>query len=99
MRSRYTAFSLGDARALDYLVETHHPDHRGAGLLEGLRANVAAVEAWEQLEVRFARAQGDRGTVEFVATYRIGGQRQQLRERSAFVRENGVWLYTTGEID
>lgn len=98
MRSRYTAFALGTPEAVDYLFATHHPDHRAPDLREGLRASVAGVEAWVQLEVLFADAEGERGTVEFVATYLMGGQRGQLRERSEFVRREGQWLYVRGAV-
>lgn len=98
MRSRYTAFALGTPAAVDYLVETHHPDHRSADLRAGLSATVDAVEAWVGLRVLEASSDGDRGTVEFKASYRVNGVRQELHERSQFVREGGRWRYTTGEI-
>ena len=98
MRSRYTAFALGTPEAVDYLVATHHPKHRDPELRQGLRASIAGVDRWEGLRVLSAGADGDRGTVEFVATYRIGGEQGRLHERSEFVREGGRWLYTQGEI-
>ena len=98
MRSRYTAFALGTSEAVAYLVATHHPAHRPPALAEGLRSSVAGVDAWEALEVRHAEANGDRGVVAFTATYRAGGARQELRERSEFVREDGRWFYTRGEV-
>lgn len=98
MRSRYTAFALGTAEAIEYLVASHHPDHRARDLREGLRASIAGVDGWERLEVLFAQVNGERGTVEFVATYRVGRERQELRERSEFVREAGRWLYTAGVV-
>lgn len=98
MRSRYTAFALGTAEAIEYLLATHHPGHREANLREGLRASVAQVTAWERLEVLSAGVEGERGTVEFVATYRVGSQRMQLRERSEFVRADDRWFYTRGEV-
>lgn len=98
MRSRYTAFALGTSEALEYLLATHHPDHRAPDLREGLRASLAGVDAWEQLRVHFAKVDGERGTVEFVATYRVGNERRELRERSEFVRERGRWFYTEGAV-
>lgn len=99
MRSRYTAFALGTPEALEYLVVTHHPDHRPPDLREGLRSSIAGVDGWERLEVLFAREAGGRGTVEFSATYRVGQKRQQLQERSEFVLVQGQWLYTRGELE
>lgn len=98
MRSRYTAFSLGTPVAIDYLVETHHPDHREPNLAEGIAASARTIDAWEKLEVLEAGEDGDAGTVEFVATYRQGGNRGQLHERSSFVREGARWYYTTGVV-
>ena len=98
MRSRYTAFALGTNEAIAYLVDTHRSEHRASDLREGLRASTASVDAWEQLEVRSAEVDGDRGTVEFVATYRVAGERMQLHERSQFVREDGRWFYTEGVV-
>ncbi|MEO0649353.1 MAG: YchJ family metal-binding protein [Planctomycetota bacterium] len=98
MRSRYTAFALGTAEAIDYLVETHHPAHREPDLRAGIEATVASVDSWEGLRVMSAQADGDRGTVEFVAAFRLGDHPQQLHERSEFVREGSRWLYTRGEI-
>ena len=98
MRSRYTAFALGTPQALEYLVATHHPDHRPPELREGLRASLASVDTWEQLRVVFAQVDGDQGTVEFVATYCVGQERKNLHERSEFVRARGDWFYTRGEI-
>ncbi|QDU65249.1 hypothetical protein Pla86_03130 [Planctomycetes bacterium Pla86] len=98
MRSRYTAFALGTAEAIEYLVATQHPDHREANLREGLRASIAGIDAWERLRVLSAEIDGERGIVEFVATYRVGTKRGQLHERSEFERERGHWLYTRGAI-
>ena len=96
MRSRYTAFALGTAEAIEYLFATHHPDHRAPDLREGLRVSITGVDAWEGLKVIFAEIDGERGTVEFVATYRVSGERKELSERSAFVRERGRWFYSVG---
>lgn len=98
MRSRYAAFALGTPAAVAYLVATHHPDHRAPDLAAGLAESVRQVDAWEGLEVLAASADGDAGEVTFVARFRAGGTRGELRERSAFVREDGRWSYTTGEV-
>lgn len=98
MRSRYSAYALGSPEAVDYLVETHHPSTREPDLARGIAASVAAIDAWEGLRVVRASQDGDRGTVEFVATFRQGGERGELRERSRFVREGGRWSYVDGEI-
>ncbi|WP_439590044.1 YchJ family protein [Hydrogenophaga sp.] len=90
MRSRYTAFVLGD---VGYLQATWHASHR-APLLE-LDGGVK----WLGLEVkRHTVIDADHAEVEFVARSRIQGRGQRLHERSRFVRENGHWFYVDGDI-
>jgi len=101
MRSRYSAFHQ---RNLDYLISTHHPDHRSANERDELKQSGAQ---WLNLIVIGAQ-KGQRkdrqGTVEFVAAYRNGlsagaGRKiEQLHERSEFVKEAGQWFYTTGKM-
>jgi SEC-C motif-containing protein len=98
MRSRYSAFAVGDA---GYLLSTWHPSTRP----EELRLD-ADVE-WRRLEILDAVDGGpgdDRGEVEFRAFWRIlpalGRARDGgvLHERSRFVREAGGWLYLDGDV-
>lgn len=92
MRSRYTAFVKGRE---DYLMATWHPDHRPAAL--DLHQETAT--RWLGLEIKAARVQDARhATVEFVARYKIGGRAHRLHETSRFVLEDGLWLYTDGDI-
>lgn len=92
MRSRYTAFAVGD---LEHLRRTWHPSTRPADLeLEpGLE--------WTGLTI-LDRAGGGPfhtdGTVEFEARWRTDRERGRLHERSAFVREGGRWLYVDGSL-
>ena len=94
MRSRYSAFVMGDA---DYLRSTWHPDTRPADL--GLDAPGAPRTTWLGLTVKQHRVTGpDTAEVEFVARYRVGGgSAVRLHERSRFVRIDGRWLYVDGE--
>jgi SEC-C motif-containing protein len=89
MRSRFSAFAVGDG---SYLLATWHPRTRPASLdldpdLEWRRLEIAAVTA--------GGAHDDTGTVEFVAHYweATGRRRGEQRENSAFVREDGQWFY------
>lgn len=87
MRSRYTAFAVGDA---GYLLATWHPSTRPAALdLDpGLR--------WYRLDVVRRERGGPldtEGLVEFRAHYRHDGDRGELHEVSRFVREAGRWRY------
>lgn len=92
MRSRYTAFALGDA---DHLLATWHVSTRPTGidLDDDLR--------WRRLVIvdRTGGGPFDReGVVEFEAFWSQGGERGSLRERSRFVREDRRWFYVDGEI-
>lgn len=111
MRSRYTAFVLGD---IDYLLVTHHPDYRAndrASLAQTIRTT-----QWVNLII-LATQKGQRkdktGSVEFVAVYSKRtsagitetapsgsptGELNQLHEKSQFVREGNRWFYTQGDL-
>jgi SEC-C motif-containing protein len=86
MRSRYSAFAVGDPA---YLLATWHPSTRPRSLTldEDVR--------WTGLDV-LATTGGAmfaaEGTVEFRAHHRSGDQ----HERSRFVREGGRWFYLDG---
>lgn len=95
MRSRYSAYVLGDA---GYLLATWHASTRPATL-----ALDDAGTRWLGLAVKRHQSTGlDRGghdtaMVEFVARYRAGGARAvRLHEVSRFVREDGAWFYLDG---
>ena len=89
MRSRFSAFAVGDA---DYLLATWHPSTRPRSL------DLDPAMEWRRLEIRDTAAGGDHdteGTVEFVAHYwdATSSQLGLLQEHSAFVRERGQWFY------
>ena len=90
MRSRYSAFVLGDA---GYLLTTWHPRTRPATL--DLDPDVR----WTGLDV-LATAGGSpletEGTVEFRAHHVVAGDAGAQHERSRFLREQGRWLYLDG---
>jgi SEC-C motif-containing protein len=83
MRSRYSAFVVGDE---PYLLRTWHPSTRPE------RVEPDPQVRWLRLEV-LATTGGHlldgEGTVAFVA-HHDGGE---LHENSRFVRENGRWVY------
>ncbi|MEW5892555.1 MAG: YchJ family metal-binding protein [Pseudomonadota bacterium] len=92
MRSRYTAFVLGDA---DYLRASWHPATRP----ERLDLAEPPVPKWLGLTVRqHGQTDADHATVEFIARYRIEGRAYRLHERSRFERLDGQWYYRDGEI-
>lgn len=87
MRSRYTAYVVGDA---DHLFRSWHPrtrpDLSDVGGLDWLGLTI--------LEVVGGGADDSEGVVEFVARHRGG----ELHERSRFARRAGRWVYVDGEI-
>ena len=88
MRSRYSAYVVGDA---PYLVRTWHPRNRPDPL------EVAPDPGWLRLEVLDTSEGGEddeTGEVEFVATHVDG----PLHERSRFVRRAGRWVYLDGTV-
>ena len=94
MRSRYTAFVLEKAQ---YLVDTHHPEHRQADELKALKKSFKNTQ-WLGLEVmdtELGQATDNTGIVEFKAHFKSLGKNHVLHERSQFVKEHGKWFYTT----
>lgn len=92
MRSRYTAFTVGDSA---YLLRTWHPDHRPPTL------DPDPAITWRSLEIVDRDGGGlldDRGEVEFVARFRTPDGPGRLHERSRFVRQKGQWLYVDGDL-
>jgi SEC-C motif domain protein len=80
MRSRYSAFAVGDA---DYLLHTWHPRTRPSTVDVG--------EGLEWLSLHIVEATDDQ--VEFVARFRGPAGRGFIRERSQFLQLDGRWLY------
>jgi SEC-C motif-containing protein len=96
MRSRYTAFCLGN---IDYLIVTHHPTHRSPDSRRTLTATIQRV-TWKGLTILHSEAgqPADKtGLVEFVAIYQEDGRTAQLHERSRFRQQRGRWLYLEGD--
>lgn len=92
MRSRFTAFALGER---DYLLASWHPDTRPKRLdlddeVTWLRLQIVDTEAGTKTD--------ETGVVEFRAQYRSGQNRHILHERSRFSRVDGRWLYLDGDI-
>ncbi|MFF3286533.1 YchJ family protein [Streptomyces sp. NPDC003023] len=91
MRSRYSAFAVGDAA---YLLHTWHSSTkpRHLELDPGMQ--------WTSLEI-IATTDGSAfhttGTVTFRARYRHHGKRGALHEHSNFERQKGAWVYVDGE--
>lgn len=92
MRSRYTAFAVGDAA---HLTATWHPRTRPDGV------DLDPARTWTGLEVVVTVAGGADdafGVVEFRAHWSEGRARGELHERSRFARVRGRWHYLDGEV-
>lgn len=90
MRSRYSAFVLGD---VPYLLATWHSSTRPATL------ELEPQAKWLGLDIKSHRSTGvDRSEVEFVARFRLAGRAVRQRELSRFVREDGRWFYVDGDV-
>ena len=91
MRSRFSAFAVGDA---DYLLLSWDPDSR-PGALE-----LDDTIVWRRLQIvdtEAGRPDDATGIVEFRAQYLQDGRRQILHERSRFRRgSDGAWRYVDG---
>ena len=91
MRSRYSAYVMTDE---DYLLQSWHPQTRPQQIQFDTKMK------WFYLRIKSTeagRAQDDLGEVVFEARYRLNGKAHKLKERSAFVKENGVWFYLQAE--
>jgi SEC-C motif domain protein len=95
MRSRYTAYVVGD---VDYVLNSVHPDSPG-------QADRASTEAWSKaadwqgLEIIETMAGGENdeeGFVEFAAHFKLRNIPQKHHERAHFKRHKGKWLYFDG---
>jgi SEC-C motif-containing protein len=96
MRSRYTAYALGDEC---YLLATWHPDTRPDAL--ELASDAGKVK-WLGLEVvrrEAGEAQDTQGVVAFVARYKYSGRAERLAETSRFEKlADGRWYYRDGDL-
>ena len=87
MRSRYSAFALGDAA---YLARSWHPDTRPGKIRDH------PARTWTGLEIVGSSGGGmldQDGTVEFRAHHRDPDGDHVLHEHSTFTRFDGTWVY------
>lgn len=93
MRSRYSAFAVGDTA---YLLKTWHPSTRPAEL------DLDPEQIWTRLDIIDRTGGGpfdNEGTVRFRAHYRLHGQAGALIENSRFTRTGKTWFYVDGDHD
>ena len=90
MRSRFTAFAVGDA---PYLLRSWHTSTRPHDI------ELDADLRWTRLDILETEEGGPfdtNGIVSFEAFYRESGVQASMKERSRFIREDGVWSYLDG---
>lgn len=91
MRSRYSAFVECEQ---DYLLASWHADTRPS------RVRFDPDQRWLGLKIKATQAgleADDRGTVEFVARFKVRGKGHRLHEVSRFEKIAGRWYYRDGE--
>lgn len=93
MRSRYSAYSLGNA---DYIIRTTHPKspyfEKDRKKWESAVKEFCQTTQFEKLEIL---GSGD-DWVHFIAYLRQKGE-LLLEEKSHFEKVNGKWLYVKGD--
>jgi len=96
MRARYSAYTQV---AMDFLLESQHPDSRDNNDPESSR-DWAENSDWHGLAILDTEGGGpddDTGKVEFLARYTYGGDDAEYHEVGSFVKEEGLWYFTEGE--
>jgi len=96
MRSRFTAFFLGDE---DYIILTTHPAKRKDDDIHSIRNTIRNCK-WLELFVlntKNGSVNDQKGTVEFIAAY-LAVTQGLLHEISSFKKIDGLWYYVDGEV-
>jgi len=96
MRSRYSAFTQAN---IDYLMRSHHSSTRPEKERKNIQKWAASVQ-WMGLVIlntEAGAANDDSGSVEFRALFLENGKMEEIHEKSLFKRENGKWVYVSGE--
>ena len=90
MRSRYSAYCLGD---VNYLQATTH-DHTWKDEELKFIQDWADNSHWQHLEI----VEALEDVIEFKAYYIFEGKQHMHHERSSFLKVNDMWKYVDGEI-
>lgn len=92
MRSRYSAYVLGLAQ---YLLDTWHPRTRP----NDLDLNEDASISWLGLAIKNTEVTSNTtATVEFIARYKVGGNKAQKLHEISLFELTDAWYYVSGEI-
>jgi len=96
MRSRYSAFVTAD---IDFILKTYALETRPTEDREEILNWTKSVD-WSKLEVLRTESgteSDNEGFVEFKAHYTENDLNQMIHEKSYFVKEEGSWVYVSGE--
>jgi SEC-C motif domain protein len=96
MRSRYAAYALGE---IDYILDSLHPLHR-EDVDRSATETWSKSATWKGLEIVSTEGgteADERGMVEFIARFELGGAPQVHHERAQFARHGGRWYFVDGE--
>ena len=93
MRSRYSAYVL---KKSDYLLSSWHETKRPASL--ELDNDPAKWVGLKVVQTELGQASDDKGTVEFIARFKLNGKAEHLHETSRFIKENQHWYYVDGKL-
>lgn len=101
MRSRYAAYAKGE---VDYIVATTDPDGEAWQVPESKWRKEIGQFGHEAtflgVDIIDSGTQGDCGWVRFHARLRnAAGVDASFTERSEFVRRDGAWRYSRGEVE
>ena len=101
MRSRYTAYSMGEA---DYLIKTWHPSKQNNLSRDELLQSSKETQ-WLRLDILSSDQSGLFGTVEFKAFFKkrmaqplTSDTFNCLHEVSRFEKIEDMWLYVEGDV-
>lgn len=98
MRSRYSAYALGNVH---YILKTTHPDNPDNQIpLDQRKKQINAfckATIFEDLEILDFSEEGDIASVTFYAHLSQNGKDVSFVEKSQFVKVRGRWLYLGGK--
>jgi SEC-C motif-containing protein len=92
LRARYTAFAIGK---VDFILDSHHSRTRHEIKREEVE-DWSKNSEWLGLKIvqqEAGRAEDEKGTLIFSATYRTGDQAEEHWEKSFFEKEDGQWRF------
>ncbi|MDN3651242.1 YchJ family protein [Thalassotalea ponticola] len=95
MRSRYTAYALGNA---NYIAQTYAKAQQRNNSEADIQAWIEQTH-WLGLTIEDTNySDNEQHFVQFVASYLYQDQIRQLQENSRFIKEDGHWRYIDGNI-